>query len=87
MTPEAITHLLVETIYLILILSMPAVGIGALIGLLVGLFQGLTQIQDQTLSFALRLVGSAVMLAITAPWMASKIDIYADKIYKLMSIS
>lgn len=62
-----------QVLLLILILSAPVVGIAAGTGLLIGLLQGLTQIQDQTISFAVRLVASFSVLIFTARWMGTEL--------------
>ena len=57
--------LLVTTMWL----AGPAVLASLLVGLAVSLMQTLTSIQEQTLSFAPRIVAVAVMLLLMLPWM------------------
>lgn len=57
--------LLITTIWL----AGPAVLASLLVGLAVSLMQTLTSIQEQTLSFAPRIVAVAVMLLVMLPWM------------------
>ena len=47
--------------------------VGFIIGLVVGVLQALTQIQDQTLSFALKLIGVIMTLVISAGWLGSQL--------------
>jgi len=54
-----------------LLLSMPTVGIGLLVGFTISVFQAVTQIQEQTLTFVPKVVAVLLMLAVTAPWMIS----------------
>ena len=87
MTTAELVYLTSKALLLVLILSLPTVGVGAVVGLLVGLFQGLTQIQDQTISFALRLIASVAVLLMTARWIGSSlyhfsVDMF-EKIYSL----
>ncbi len=70
---------------LVLLLSLPAVGVTALVGLVVGLLQGLTQIQDQTVSFALRLTACALTLIVTARWMGSELVSFTHEVFDLMA--
>ena len=74
-----------KAIILMLMLSLPVLVVAAAIGLLVGLFQGLTQIQDQTLSFAFRLMGSIAALILTARWMGSNMALFTLEIYDLIA--
>lgn len=70
-----------QALILSLILSLPVVVIASLVGLLFSLFQALTQIQDQTLSFAIKLVFIILVLYFTVDWMASKIYSYTLMLY------
>ena len=51
MTPEFVLSLGHETIKLVLLLSLPLLGTGLVVGLLVAILQATTQIQEMTLSF------------------------------------
>lgn len=70
-----------QALILSLILSLPVVLIASLVGLLFSLFQALTQIQDQTLSFAIKLVFIILVLYFTVDWMSSKIYSYTLMLY------
>lgn len=54
-----------RALLLVLLLSLPPVGVATIVGLAVSLLQALTQIQDQTLPFGLKLVSviAALLLA------------------------
>lgn len=58
---------------LILILSLPSIIIATMVGLIVSLLQALTQIQEQTLGFTMKLLSVVVVLLISARWMGSEI--------------
>ena len=53
-----------------LILSIPILGAGLIIGLLVSLFQAVTQIQEQTLSFVPKIVVMIVVAIVLLGWIA-----------------
>ncbi len=57
-----------EMLYTALVLAMPTIVTSLAIGLLVSVFQTVTSIQEQTLSFAPRIVAVGVVIAITLPW-------------------
>lgn len=57
-----------ELIYLSILLSTPIVGVSLLVGLGVSIFQTLTSIQEQTLTFAPRIIAVAVAMSIALPW-------------------
>ncbi len=64
MTPDIVVNLTKEAILITVIASMPAILASLIIGLLVALFSATTQIQEQTLSFAPKMIG--VYLALIA---------------------
>ena len=68
-----VTNIMNSAIQNIIIISMPSVGIGLLVGLLVAIFQAVTQIQEQTLTFVPKMVVVFVVIAATFPWMSSLI--------------
>ncbi|MFJ7726558.1 flagellar biosynthesis protein FliQ [Neobacillus sp. NPDC097160] len=69
MTTEMIIGLAQETVYTILIVIAPVVGIALLVGLLVSIFQATTQIQEQTLSFVPKIVAVFLALLFFGAWM------------------
>ncbi|MDD5383013.1 MAG: flagellar biosynthesis protein FliQ [Candidatus Margulisbacteria bacterium] len=55
----------------VLMVSLPAVGVGLLVGFMVSLFQAVTQIQEQTLTFVPKVITVLLMVAFTSPWIIS----------------
>lgn len=54
-----------------LLVSLPSVGIGLLVGFVISLFQAVTQIQEQTLTFVPKVVSVMLVIAFTSPWVIS----------------
>lgn len=52
-----------------MLLSTPAVAVSLIVGLVISLLQTVTSIQEQTLSFAPRIVAVGAVLLLTLPWM------------------
>jgi flagellar biosynthesis protein FliQ len=71
MTTDYAVQIIYNGVILTLLLSMPTVGIGLLVGFIISLFQAVTQIQEQTLTFVPKVVAVFAILAVTSPWMAS----------------
>lgn len=63
----------VRSLSLVLWTSLPVIVIATLVGVAVSLIQALTQIQDQTLPFGIKLVAVFVALFFTVRWMGSEI--------------
>jgi flagellar biosynthetic protein FliQ len=73
MGQDFVVQVMYQGIILVLLLSMPAVGIGLLVGFIISLFQAVTQIQEQTLTFVPKVIAVLLMIAFTSPWMISLI--------------
>jgi len=58
-----------ELLFLAVLLSAPVVGMSLAVGLLVSVLQTLTSIQEQTLTFAPRIVAVAITIAAALPWL------------------
>jgi type III secretion protein S len=76
-----ITSFLVQALYLTLILSMPTILVAAIVGTLFSLLQALTQIQEQTLSFAVKLIAVGVTLYLTAGWVGGELMNYTLTVF------
>ena len=76
-----------RALLLVLWLSLPPILVASVVGTLFSLLQALTQIQEQTLSFGVKLIAVGVTLALTAHWMGGEIYTYTillfDEIPKL----
>jgi flagellar biosynthetic protein FliQ len=57
-----------QALFLVLVVSAPPVIISLLVGFMIALFQATTQIQEQTLTFAPKMVIVFVTLAMVGPW-------------------
>jgi type III secretion protein S len=85
MQPEVISNLTREAILLSLLLSAPIVGAAALVGLLLGILQALTQLQDQSTSYALKLLVVFALLALLAPWLGIQMTAFGARILDLVT--
>ena len=65
-----------QALFLVLILSLPPIVVAAVVGILVGLVQALTQIQDQTISFAFKLAAIIVVLIAVMGWISGELINY-----------
>ena len=60
-----------DALTLLLLISMPVLGVVMAVGLLVSIFQAVTQIHEATLAFVPKLIAAMVVFAIAGPWMLS----------------
>lgn len=76
-----VIQLAYEGLLLILILSAPPILISMFFGILVAIFQAATQIQEQTLSFTIKLVAVTLTLMFLGQWLGGKIMAFANGIF------
>lgn len=81
MSETDITGYLVQALYLVLLLSLPTILVASVVGTLFSLIQALTQIQEQTLSFAVKLVAVGLTLFLTAGWLGGELMNYTLTIF------
>lgn len=81
MPQSSILDFTLQALILVLMLSMPPIIVASLTGLIVSFVQALTQIQEQTLSFAIKLIGVTVTIALTAGWLGGEIFNFALKLF------
>ena len=79
-----VSYISKQALILSLVLSLPVVVVASIVGLLFSVFQTLTQIQDQTLSFAVKLVFIILVLYLTTDWIASKLYRYPILLYGMI---
>jgi len=70
-----------ESIYLIIVLSLPMLATGLIIGVMVSIFQATTQINEQTLSFVPKIIGIFLSIIIFGDWMITKLVDYTNNLY------
>ncbi|WP_263322391.1 type III secretion system export apparatus subunit SctS [Endozoicomonas sp. Mp262] len=72
-----IISLTAQALLLTLLLSMPPIVAASAVGLLISLIQALTQIQEQTLPFAFKLIAVIISILLTARWMGIEVYNYS----------
>ena len=79
MTVSDILTYTVNALVLSLLLSLPPIAVATLVGTLVALVQALTQIQEQNIAFAFKLVAIIFVMYLTARWMG--VELYQYTIF------
>ena len=67
---------------LILQLSLIPICVATVIGILVSLLQALTQIQEQTLGFAVKLIAISITLMAASSWIGGELLLYTQSIFE-----
>lgn len=76
-----VVQLAYQGLYLILILSAPPILVSLFFGLVVAIFQAATQIQEQTLSFTIKLVAVTLTLMFLGGWLGAQIMSFSKDIF------
>ncbi|MDH4944777.1 flagellar biosynthesis protein FliQ [Sulfurimonas sp. C5] len=74
----------VETFKIALILALPALLVGMLLGLIVSIFQATTQINEMTLSFIPKILGVVIIIVLTMPWMINEMRDFSLQVFNMI---
>ena len=80
MTPEAVTTIGQQALWVTMLIAAPLLLSALAVGLLVGMFQAATQINEMTMSFIPKLLVMVVALVIAGPWMLDVIVTYTRQL-------
>lgn len=81
MSPDVAMQQLTESMLLVMVLSMPPIIVASVVGIGVSLIQALTQVQEQTVSFAIKLIAVAVTIVAMAGLLGSEMVNFATKLF------
>lgn len=80
MTPEVVTTIGSQALWVVMLITAPLLGSALAIGLLVGMFQAATSINEMTLSFIPKLAILGVVLVAAGPWMLGVITSFTRQL-------
>ncbi|MBN2139995.1 MAG: flagellar biosynthesis protein FliQ [Desulfovibrionaceae bacterium] len=81
MTPEFVVGFARQAIEMALIISLPMLGIGMVVGIIVSVLQAATQIQEMTLTMVPKIVAIFLALLIAFPWIMDKMTTYTRDLF------
>ncbi len=70
-----------DAIELTLLLCIPMLGVGLIVGVIISVFQAATQIQEMTLSFIPKIVAIFLALLFSFPWLMNKMISFTQQIF------
>ena len=80
MTPEIVTTIGQQALWVTMLIAAPMLGSALAVGLLVGMFQAATQINEMTMSFIPKLLVLVLAIVAAGPWMLSVIINYTREL-------
>lgn len=82
MSPDDAVYRLSEAMMLVMMLSFIPIAVASFVGILVSLLQALTQIQEQTLSFGIKLIAVGAVLAAMSGNFGSEMLTFTTNIFQ-----
>ena len=82
MTPEFVVSFAKDALSLTILVAMPMLGLGLLVGLTVSVFQATTSIQEMTLTFVPKILAVLFGLLYFSPWMLDKLVTFTEKVFQ-----
>jgi len=79
MTPEFVVGFAQEAIKVTILVSMPLLGLGLIVGVTVSIFQAVTQIQEMTLTFVPKILVVLLGLGFFSNWMLQQLVGFAQE--------
>lgn len=81
MNDAQITTLIQSALTTLMWISAPMLAIAVIVGVIMSLIQTLTSIQDQTFSFAPRVIAIFVIFLVTFPWILRVLTTFTASIF------
>lgn len=78
--PVAIAYA-VKAMYLVLLLSLPPIVVASVVGIMLSLVQAITQLQEQTLTFGVKLVVVVLTIFLMQGWIGAELLRYSTDIF------
>ena len=82
MTPETITTLGQQALWVTFLVALPLLGVALVVGLVVSLFQAATQLNEMTLSFVPKVVAMGLAAVFAGPWMLRVMMDFTIRLYQ-----
>lgn len=70
-----------QALWLVMLLSAPPIIVAAIVGFVVAFLQAATQIQEQTLQYALKFFAIVLTIFLTASMLGGGLYHYADRVF------
>lgn len=71
----------VKALYLVLMLSLPPIVVASVVGIVLSLIQAVTQLQEQTLTFGVKLLAVVLTLFLMGGWLGGELLRYGGEIF------
>ena len=84
MSSDQALQFMAQMIWTALAVAGPVLAACLIIGLLISVFQVVTQLQEMSLSYVPKLAAAAIVIALMAPWMLSRLARFATSLFSVI---
>jgi flagellar biosynthetic protein FliQ len=84
MDMETIRTIMVTSVRLALMMALPLVGAGMIVGFIIAILQATTSIQEQTLTFIPKIIAIVLALVIFGPWITDNMTGFASQLFAMI---
>jgi flagellar biosynthesis protein FliQ len=75
-----------QGIWTLIIVSLPMMVVGLVVGVVIALFQALTQIQEQTLVFVPKIIAIFVTMLLTLPFLGATMSAFMTRVIDMIIV-
>jgi len=84
MSPDSVIQIGSEAVKMVLLISLPMLGVALVVGIAISLFQAVTQIQETTLTFVPKIMAVFAAMILAAPWMTEKMVSFTKNLFAII---
>jgi len=84
MGPDSVIQIGSEAVKMVLLISLPMLGVALVVGIAISLFQAVTQIQEMTLTFVPKIMAVFAAMILAAPWMTEKMVSFTQHLFAII---
>ncbi|AJZ59580.1 type III secretion, HrpO family protein [Paraburkholderia fungorum] len=74
-----------DALLLVFWLSLPALAVATAVGLVIGLLQSITQVQDQSLPYGVKIICVGFVLMLTGPWASRELARFLAHVFTFIA--
>jgi flagellar biosynthesis protein FliQ len=84
MDTEFVKDLMIQSMWLTTIISLPVLGASLIVGLIISILQATTSIQEQTISFVPKLIAIVLAIVIFGGWMTGSLMDFTQQLFAMI---
>jgi flagellar biosynthetic protein FliQ len=86
MTGAEVLDIASDGIWTLIIVSMPMMLVGLVVGVVIALFQALTQIQEMTLVFVPKIIAIFITMLVSLPFLGATMSAYMNRVVDMIIV-